>query len=551
MNNWGSSVTLTNCIFSGNSAINEGGVVYNQGGGFTPGFMVEGGNLTLTNCTFAGNSAVDGNAIACDSMMQAFPSELQVTNCILWNGGNEIWNNDGSTITITYSGVWGGWPGIGNIEADPCFVAPGYWELVPPPPPPLPLFKASEPNPADGAVSVNITADLSWTAGHDALSHDVYFGTGSTPPFIGNQTSQTFNPGTMAYSTKYYWRIDEVNDSDKTAGDIWTFTTIMAPPPPPPMLTLAASYMSDTKKDIWIEGDYHLLQDSPCIDTGDPNYIVGPNETDLDGKSRVIGGRIDMGAYEFFNTRPVADAGPDQVVECACNTAEETKVTLDGSGSYDADGDPLTFTWTGPFVGSPAHGATPTVTLEAGCPDDYVIELVVNDGTEDSEPNEVVITVVDTTPPEFEFSVTPTMLWPPDHKMYEITTNWTVSDECDSAPDVMLVSIAMSEADDIPSGGNTNDDIQIGDDGEIYVRSERSGTSSERIYTITYQAVDDSGNTTVRSATVRIPHDFKVLARIAAQWLWTNPSGRIPEDLNGGGIVNLADFARFAENWIK
>jgi len=45
-------------------------------------------------------------------------------------------------------------------------------------------------------------------------------------------------------------------------------------------------------------GDYHLLPYSPCIDTGDPNYIPEPNETDLDGHPRIIGGRIDMGAYE-------------------------------------------------------------------------------------------------------------------------------------------------------------------------------------------------------------------------------------------------------------
>jgi hypothetical protein len=45
--------------------------------------------------------------------------------------------------------------------------------------------------------------------------------------------------------------------------------------------------------------DYHLLPDSPCIDAGDPNYIAEPNETDLDGKSRIINGRIDMGAYEY------------------------------------------------------------------------------------------------------------------------------------------------------------------------------------------------------------------------------------------------------------
>lgn len=46
-------------------------------------------------------------------------------------------------------------------------------------------------------------------------------------------------------------------------------------------------------------GDYRLRPDSPCIDTGDPNYAAAPGETDLDGKVRVIGGRIDMGAFEF------------------------------------------------------------------------------------------------------------------------------------------------------------------------------------------------------------------------------------------------------------
>jgi len=46
-------------------------------------------------------------------------------------------------------------------------------------------------------------------------------------------------------------------------------------------------------------GDYHLLKCSPCINAGDPGYIAEPNETDLDGWPRVVGGRIDMGAYEF------------------------------------------------------------------------------------------------------------------------------------------------------------------------------------------------------------------------------------------------------------
>jgi len=45
--------------------------------------------------------------------------------------------------------------------------------------------------------------------------------------------------------------------------------------------------------------DFHLLPDSPCINAGDPDYVAGPDETDIDGELRVMLGRIDMGADEF------------------------------------------------------------------------------------------------------------------------------------------------------------------------------------------------------------------------------------------------------------
>jgi subtilisin family serine protease len=264
-------------------------------------------------------------------------------------------------------------------------------------------------------------------------------------------------------------------------------------------------------------------------------------------------GAVDGNKWTFAteNTPPVADASADQVVECACNTEQGTQVTLDGTMSSDADGTPLTYTWTGPFLESPAKGATPTVTLEGGCPGEYVITLVVSDGIEDSEPNEVVITVEDTTPPEFELSVTPTILWPPNHKMVEIIPSWTVSDECDSEPNVSLVGIVSSEDGNTIGDGQTSDDIEIAEDGSIFVRSERSGPGIGRIYTITYQAVDDSGNITAGSAVVAIPHELKFLARIGYRWLWVGPEGKIPEDLNDDGFVNLEDFAIFAEYWIQ
>jgi hypothetical protein len=108
-----------------------------------------------------------------------------------------------------------------------------------------------------------------------------------------------------------------------------------------------------------------------------------------------------------------------------------------------------------------------------------------------------------------------------------------------------------NEGDNTIGDGHTSNDIQIGEDGSIYLRSERSGINTDRVYTITYQAVDDCGNTTVRSAAVSIPHDFKVLAGLASRWLWTNRAGNIPEDLNDDGVVNLKDIAIFANNWIQ
>ena len=108
---------LTNCILSGNTA-ESGGVIY----------ICDESNMELIHCTLAANSADNGDALACDSYQQQYPSSIEVTNCIFWNSGNEIWNNDDSVITIIHSDVQGDWAGEGNIDADPLFVEPGFWD---------------------------------------------------------------------------------------------------------------------------------------------------------------------------------------------------------------------------------------------------------------------------------------------------------------------------------------------------------------------------------------------------------------------------------------
>jgi predicted outer membrane repeat protein len=133
--NWGGGMyhdtvsSVTNCLFSGNSA-KIGGGIYNYSLGT---------KLILTNCTLTGNSARYGNAFASHNMYGGlFYGDLKLTNCIIWGSGNEIWNDVGSAIVISYSDIHGGQAGIydpygvviwgkGNIDADPLFADMGHW----------------------------------------------------------------------------------------------------------------------------------------------------------------------------------------------------------------------------------------------------------------------------------------------------------------------------------------------------------------------------------------------------------------------------------------
>jgi len=114
---------------------------------------------------------------------------------------------------------------------------------------------------------------------------------------------------------------------------------------------------------------------------------------------------------------------------------------------------------------------------------------------------------LDVTPPVLSVSVTPSVLYPPNHQMVEITPSITVTDDHDPDPRVDVVSVTSNEGDDVRGDGNTSPDILLDSSGRIFVRAERSGLAEGRIYTITWRARDDSGNTSTASATVTVPHD--------------------------------------------
>ena len=129
MYNSGSSPTVANCTFSGNSAGGGGGGMLNDRGRprvtnctfsgnqsrWGAGMYNWSSSPTVTNCTFSGNSAADGSA------MYNWSSSPTVTNCILWH---DVSNEIRGSASVTYSDVQGGFAGIGNLDADPLFVDP-------------------------------------------------------------------------------------------------------------------------------------------------------------------------------------------------------------------------------------------------------------------------------------------------------------------------------------------------------------------------------------------------------------------------------------------
>jgi len=94
-----------------------------------------------------------------------------------------------------------------------------------------PPYQPSSPTPTNGATNVPIAANLSWTCGDpnqgDIVTYVVYFGISSNPPMMtNNQSTTTYDPGTLNQLTTYYWKIKAWdNHGASTIGPVWVFTT--------------------------------------------------------------------------------------------------------------------------------------------------------------------------------------------------------------------------------------------------------------------------------------------------------------------------------------
>jgi len=101
------------------------------------------------------------------------------------------------------------------------------------------LGAVGNPRPADGAVDITQTPTLTWTAAIPAASHQIYLGdseeavrnaTTASPEYQGTKPlgEESYDPDKLAWNSTYYWRIDEVNNTNPDSpwvGRVWSFTT--------------------------------------------------------------------------------------------------------------------------------------------------------------------------------------------------------------------------------------------------------------------------------------------------------------------------------------
>jgi len=117
------------------------------------------------------------------------------------------------------------------------------------------------------------------------------------------------------------------------------------------------------------------------------------------------------------------------------------------------------------------------------------------------------VTVEDTKPPDIKsVRARPSELWPPNHKMVDVRIEVSVKDICDTKPSCKIVSVTSNEP-VTGKGDNTSPDWKITGDLTVELRAERSGRGNGRLYWIKVRCTDDSGNSSTKTATVKVPHD--------------------------------------------
>ncbi len=226
---------------------------------------------SIINCVITGNSAVFGGAIACANSN----TRPKISNCkIIANsavfGGGGIYCNGAS-------------PEIRNcvITGNSSLYGGAIYS-----------HNAGNPVIANCTISANAASDSAgaiycYESSNLTISNSILWG--DTAPYASQVMVGNSGTGTSIQISYCDIENPDENVVYEPGGTInWGEGNIDADP-----LFVDA-----------VGGDYHLLEESPCIDAGDPAFVAGPGETDIDGEARISGAKIDLGADELVVAIP-------------------------------------------------------------------------------------------------------------------------------------------------------------------------------------------------------------------------------------------------------
>jgi hypothetical protein len=222
-------------------------------------------------------------------------------------------------------------------------------------------------------------------------------------------------------------------------------------------------------------------------------------------------------AGTFLNRSPIASPGPNQVVECA--GPNDTRATLDGTGSRDLDGPSLRYNWLLPAANLLQRGGEPIFATSAIAMSppvglgqhEFLLRVKDNWGWYDQETTSV--TVVDTTRPVVSCSVDkPLGRFSKNHDLVDVGFTAGAADTCSGTLPVG-VSVFADEDDEEPTGdGVFSPDAANIASGTLRLRDERRGNGDGRVYLMAVNATDGSGNGGVACCTATVPHSTKSAA---------------------------------------
>jgi len=348
--NGGSSI-ITNCTFIDNRANYAGGGTY-----------CSGNSLIINNSSFTGNWAENrGGGIYCSVVNSSLTNCIFSNNSADYGGGGICFNNSDPNLTgcsfSENSASYGGgmYNDRSNLNLSNCkFIENSGYD-----------YGGAMCNMSSNTLSLNnciIIANRANSYGGGMYNNTSEL-TFTNCTFTGNSAREG---STFAFNSPNGW-------FQSTAGLIdcilWDYGNIMWIND---RSTMAISYsnirggwsgagnidtnplFADPNGPDNIPGteddDLRLAPLSPCIDSGDPNYMSGPNDIDLDGNPRVVSGRVDIGAYEFpgiiyvDNQTPEdpdqdlqengTEAHPFDIIQEGINVAKDSQTILVRPGVY-------------------------------------------------------------------------------------------------------------------------------------------------------------------------------------------------------------------------